>query len=609
MSTVEQRTYEFGPFRIDSQERLLYRNGEMIPLTPKVIDTLLALISNAGRVLEKEELLKLIWPDSFVEEGGLARNISILRRVFDEGACGTQFIETIPKRGYRFLAPLAAPPPRAEPRTKEPSQWDWVAPALFLVLVLAMGYVRLRQPAPLRSLVVLPLNNLSGDAPFTEGIHEALINALAQIKSLRVISQTSAMSYQGKRQPLPVIARELDVDAVMEGSVQESDGRVRINVQLFEARTERPLWASSYDKDLRDVLTLQSEVASAIAHEIQATMTPQERASLASSRTVDGEAFRAYARGRFYWNKRTGEGFQQGISYFRRAIAIDPGYAEPYAGLADTYALMAGNGADAYSPREVMPKAKEAALKAVQLDDSLAEGHASLGYVLLAYDWDLPGAQQQFQRAIALNPGYATAHHWYAHYWLAMKQPDKALAEIQRAQEIDPISAVINVGVGFCLYHAHRFDAAIEQYRTTLHMDPGFALAHNTLGMAYQQAGSFDLAIAEFKKATDLQGSESLSMAGLGATYAVTGREQEARALLGQLEQAAKTHYVPAIYRAAIYAALGEKDRGVEWVRKGYEERSDYMIYLKTEPWADPLRSDPRFQEIVRLVESRRPPQ
>jgi len=613
MTDTGKRIYEFGPFHIDSVERLLYRREEMIPLTPKVIDTLLVLLGNAGRVLEKDELIRAIWPDSFVEEGGLARNISLLRKVFEESAGEEPFIETIPRRGYRFIAPVktvSAAEPADIPAVVTPKRrprWEWIVAALLLAGILGFGYYRLRpQPARIGSLVVLPLTNLSDDPALAQGMHEALINALAKIGSLRVISQTSAMTYQGIKKPLPVIANELNVDAVVEGSVQKDGGRVRIRVQLFEAKTEKPLWADSYDKDLRDVLSLESDVATAIAGEIQVKLTPREKQRLASSRPVNPEAWLDYYRGRFYWNKRTSEGFQKGMESFQTAIAKDPAYAAPYAGIADAYAVLGGNGTDAMPPLEAMPKAKEAALKAVELDDTLADGHASLGYVRLAFDWDLNAAQHEFQRSIELNPGYATAHHWYAHYWLAMAKPEQALAEMRRAQLQDPFSLVINMGLGWCLYHARRYDAAIDQYRSTLAMDPGFALAHATLGMAYEKKQMFPEAIEEFRKASALAGSTTLAMAGLGSSYGLSGRRREAEQVLNQLDKTGQKQYVPAIYRAVIYAAIGETDLSLKWARKGYDERSDGMIYLRTEPWADGLRSDPRFQDLLRLVEQGR---
>jgi len=373
-------------------------------------------------------------------------------------------------------------------------------------------------------------------------------------------------------------------------------------VRLFEGKTERQLWAQTYEQDLRDVLALQSQVASAIAREIQITLTPQEKQRLAQSRPVDPEAYLAYSYGRYWWNKRTPEDFQKGIEYFQRAIAKDPGYAPAYAGLADAYSLLGSIGADVRPPNEVMPKAKEAALKAVSLDDSLAEGHTSLAYVKLSYDWDLPGAEREFKRAIDLNPGYATAHHWYAHYFLAQAQTDQALAEVERARALDPLSLSINVGLGWCLYHARRYDDAITQYRSTLEIDPNFSLAHCTLGMAYAQKQSYPEAFAEFNKAMALPGSRSLALANIARTYALSGKLPEARKLLQELENSAKKEYVPAMYIAAIYAALGEGDHSLRWIQKAYEERSDYLVYLKTEPSIEAFRSNPRFQGLLKLI-------
>jgi tetratricopeptide (TPR) repeat protein len=411
------------------------------------------------------------------------------------------------------------------------------------------------------------------------------------------------MTYKGvKNKPLPVIARELKVDAIVEGSVLQSGNRVRITVRLFEGKTERQLWVQSYEQNLRDVLALQAEVASAIAREIRVKLTPQEKQRLTKSRQVDPQAYLAYSYGRYWWNKRAPEDIQKGIEYFQRAIAKDPSYAPAYAGLADAYALLGSIGSDVLPPNEVMPKAKKAALEAVKLDDSLAEGHTSLAYVRLSYDWDFAAAELEFKRAIDLNPGYATAHHWYAHYFLAKSQPEKALAEVRRALVLDPLSLSINVGLGWCLYHAHRYDEAIQQYRSTLDLNPTFALAHSTLGMAYVQKRLYTEALAEFNKASALPGSHTFALANIGRTYALSGRAAEARQVLRELEVAARQEYVPAMYMAAIYAALGDRDQSIRWIEKAYEERSDYMIYLRTEPSLDGLRSEPRFKEFLKLI-------
>ena len=611
----DKRVYEFGLFRIDSEERLLYRADELIPLAPKVAETLLALLSNAGRIVGKDELMKTIWPDAFVDEGGLARNISTLRKALDDGH-KIQFIETVPKRGYRFVAPLMvdeAEPAGTVPTPAAGRTWRaiphavWIAAALLTILA-ATAYYRHRSASATQrysSLIVLPLENLSGDPAqdhIADTMTEELINTLAAIQSLRTISFTTAMTYRGSKKPLPQIGRERDVGAVVEGSVRLAAGQVRVEVRLIDAQTEKALWTGTYPGMLGDVLKLENEAARSIADEIQAKLTPAEKRQLASSRPINGAAWRDYSLGRMFWNRRGPEDIAQAIDYFQASIAKDSSYARAHSGLADAWALLGSAGADAYPPRDVMPKAKAAAEEAVRLDPSLAEGHASLGYVLLSYDWDLDGARQQFERAIQVNPGYATAYHWYAHYWLAMAQPQKALDEIGKALWFDPQSLVINAGVGWCLYHARQYGAAIEQYRTTLKIAPEFSLGHALLGMAYVQNAAYSEAEAEFRKANELQGSSTFAMAGLGRAYALAGRRRDAQRVADQLEHPSPKRYVPSVYIAAIYASMGEKDRAIRFTRRAFEERSDYMIYLKSDPWAEQLRDDPRFQEILRLV-------
>lgn len=626
MANMEKHFYEFGPFHIDTGERVLYRASEMIPVTPKAVDTLLALVANSERVLEKDELMKMVWPDTFVEEGALAKNISALRKALGSGADDSQYIATIPKRGYRFVALVTADRGKGQP-DPDPvlnggngvANWRkwfkraaWVIPAVFLIVLAVVAYLRFWPPSPpgnlrIKSLAVLPLQNLSNDASqeyFAEGMTEELITTLAKIEALTVKSRTTAMIYKNSGKPLPQIAKELNVDAVVVGSVLQSKDRVRITVQLFQGETEKPLWAQSYEHDLRDVLALQAEMATAIAREIQIKVTAQEQQRLAQSRKVDPEAYMAYSYGRFYWNKRTPEGFPKAIEYFRRAIAKDPTYSPAYAGLADALALLGSIGSGALPPKQVMPQAKAAAVEAVRLDDNLAEGHTSLAYIKLSYDWDLEGAEREFKRALELNPGYATAHHWYAHYFLAGGQPEQAIAEIRRAQALDPLSFIINVGVGWCLYHARRYDAAIQEYRKALDLNPDFPLTHCTLGMALVQKKAYEDGLGEFNKAKALPGSPTFAMANIAGTYALSGRAAEARRLLAELQQSASQQYVPAIYVAAIYTALGEHDKALDWLQRGYDERSDYMIYLRTEPWADSLRSDPRFQRLLERIAS-----
>jgi len=607
----DKRVYEFDSFRIDSGERLLFRGAELIPLTPKVADTLLALLANAGHIVGKDELMKSVWPDAFVDEGGLARNISALRKALGESE-GAQFIETVPKRGYRFIAPLkgqagaqavapAAPIRAAQTRRR----WAALAASAVVLSMIAFAASHYRGRQRFSSLIVIPLQNLSGDPAqehVADTMTEELIDTLTTIPSLRTISFTTAMTYKGARKPLPEIARERDAGAAVEGAVKLWSDQVRIEVRLLDAGTEQSLWTGSYQGAVSDISRLESEAASSIAEAIRVKLTSAQKRQLASSRPVPAAAWMDYSRGRMFWNKRTPEGIGRAIEYFQSSIALDPGYARAHSGLADAWALLGSAGADAYPPREVMPKAKEAAAKAVELDPYLAEAHTSLGYVMLSYDWDLAAARREFELAIALNPGYATAHHWYAHYWLAAGETQKALDEIGKAQFLDPQSPVINAGAGWCRYHAGRYRPAIDQYLDTFKFAPEFALAHTLLGMAYEQTEAYPDAEAEFAKARGLEGSPSLALAGLGRVYARTGRRADAQRIAGQLEHPEPARYVPSIYIAAVYAAMGEKEKALSLTGKAIEERSDYVIYLNTDPWAEPLRADPRFRQIMRGV-------
>ena len=333
-------------------------------------------------------------------------------------------------------------------------------------------------------------------------------------------------------------------------------------------------------------------------------LTPQEKLRVASAHTVNPAAYEEYTNGRYHWNKRTpAVELKRSIEYFERAIKQDPSYAPAYAGLADAYALLGSIGTDdLLPPREAMPKAETAALKAVQLDDSLAEGHASLAYAKMSYDWDWAGAEREFKRAMELNPGYATAHQWYAHYLLAMGLLDEALAEMERARDVDPLSLVINVGVGWCLYQARRYDRAIDEYRKTLEMNPGFALAHCTMGMAYEQKGLYKEAIEHYKSGIALSGGAIFASARLAHAYAKSGNQQEAKRMLHELLRLSKRRYIPAVYVASIYEALGDDNHLMEWMKKAYLERSDYLIYLRTEPSLDRMRLDPRFIKVLQQI-------
>jgi TolB-like protein/DNA-binding winged helix-turn-helix (wHTH) protein/Tfp pilus assembly protein PilF len=581
--------YQFGAFRFDPAGRVLYRDGDVVPLTPKAADTLLILLERRGRVVEKGDLLKLVWPDTFVEEGGLARNISVLRKALGG------YIETIPKRGYRFVAPADEVPRQPARRAAVIAAAALLAGAL---AYFAYSYRARETPAGFRAtaIAVLPLKNLSGD-PAQEYVSDGMTDELATVLAktgVRVIASDSVRRLRPGT-PLDEIGRQLKVEAVIQGTVLASGERVRINAQLVEVGTGRLIWAESYQRSLPDVLGLQAEVAAAIAREVATSLAPRRKPGLARPRPVVPAAYQACLRGRYFWNKRTEAGLRKAIESFNEAIASDATYAPAHAGLADSYALLGSNFYDAIRPREAMPRARQAALKALALDNQNAEARTSLGYVLMAYDWDLPAAEKEFQQALRSNPSYATAHHWYAHFLLAAGQPDRAAAAMKEAQRLDPLSLPVNVGVGWCSYFARRWDEAIGQYRKTLELEPEFALARQALAMALEQKGAHGEAIAEFQKAAALSGGSASTIASLGHAYALAGAKADAQLQLARLADLSRQKYVPAIYRALVYLGLGDKDSAAAWLTKAQAERSEYLIYYRLDPSFDSIRGDKRF--------------
>jgi serine/threonine protein kinase/Tfp pilus assembly protein PilF len=475
---------------------------------------------------------------------------------------------------------------------------------------LNLGGIRERllgQPTSLRirSLAVLPLENLSRDTDqdyFADGMTEELIADLSQISALRVISRTSVMQYKNVRRSLRDIGKELNVDAVVEGSVERSGGRVRISAQLIHAPTDTHLWAKSYQRDLGDVLALQDEVAGAIAHEIRIKLTPSEQARLKTSRAVDPEAHEAYLKGLYHMSKRNEKDLEESITYFQQAIERDPGYALAYAGLADSYSLRGTLLYIVLPPKEVMPKSKAAALRALQIDDSLGEPYATLANVETLYDWEWTKSEEDFKRAIELNPNYAQAHHWYALHLAAMGRHDESISEMRRAQELDPLSLIINTNVGWMLYFAGRYDAAIEQFRQVLELDADFFVAHWELGLAYEQKGMYAEARAEFQKARMLSPNNPVILGSLGEAYALSGRRHEAREILNQLTQLSKQQFVSPYLIAVLNVGLGANDQAFQWLEMAYEQRDNGLIFLKVDPRLRTIRSDPRFQDLLRRV-------
>ena len=484
--------------------------------------------------------------------------------------------------------------------------------ALLVVAALVLGFnfrERFLGPtttANIRSLAVLPLTNLSGDPSqeyFADGMTEELITELAKIRPLQVISRTSMMQYKGTKKSVPQIAKELNVDAVIEGSVQRSGDRVRVTAQLIQAATDRHLWAESYDRDLRDVLTLEGEAAQAIAREIRINLTPAEQTRLASARPVNPEAHEAYLQGRQLWNKRGAENLKRATELFQRAIEKDPGYALAYSGLADTYGILGNNGY--LSPQEAYPLAKAAAQKALEIDPQSAEAHASLGFVLFGYDWDWAGAEQEYRRAIDLNPNYGAAHHSYALLFGSRGRLDQAIHEEDIARQLDPLAPRPYTSLAWDLYFERRYDEAIRELTRALSLEPNHYWSHALLGLNYSQKGMHEQAIAEIRRARELGNIESQNLVWLGIAYANWGKRSEALECLTRLNQLSKHDYVVPTLPALLYSRLGDKQQAFAWLEKAYQERDPWLLVIftqKGEPGFDPLRSDPRYADLLRRI-------
>ena len=612
------RGVRFGVFEVDLRSGELRKQGLKIKLQGQPIQILALLLERPGDVVTREEIQKKLWPaETFVDfEHGLNAAIKKLRAALGDSADSPRFVETLHRRGCRFIYPVEGVS-RVSPAAgaagldgRSIGRRAWLA-ALGLVALLAVliglnvGGLRERLlggvgPVPIESLAVLPLKNLMGDPEqeyFVEGMHEALTAELSKISALKVISRTSAMRYKETDKAMPQIARELGVAGLIEGSVLREGDQVRITVQLIHGPSDKYLWAGSFDRELRDILALHSEVARAIAGEIRIAVTPAEQARLARIPSVNPEAYQLYLQGRYYWNKRNPEGFEKAIQLFNQAIQKDPNNALAYSGLADSYVLL-----DFWiSVQEALPQALAAAGRAVALDGSSAEAHTSLGFALMRYQWDWAGAERQFRRAIELNPGYATAHHWYAVLLTSLGRHQEAYREIMRARDLDPVSPIIAHHVGLHFYCLGDYDQSLDWNRRTLEIDPRFPIAFVNLGRSYLQKGMYEQAIAEMQRAMEVCGDCPSLLGQLGHAYAAAGRRGEARRILERLKKQSRPLYL-SYPIAEIYLGLGDEDQALTRLEQAHKERSAWMIYIRVEPKWDPLRGDPRFQDLLRRM-------
>jgi DNA-binding winged helix-turn-helix (wHTH) protein/TolB-like protein/Tfp pilus assembly protein PilF len=652
MDGLKERSYEFDGYRIEAEERLLRRGETVIALQPKVIDLLLVLLENHGRVVFKEDLLARVWENQFVEEANLSHTVFQLRKAL--GGKNEKFIETVPKRGYRFVADVCetpddeteilvgeqtvtrisveeeietAPKPgfsfiesvpeigENKPQNSAPKTESRqinrkllaLSAAILLIAITGFGYwIFSNRPANTRqieSVAVMPFINESGNAEveyLADGMTETLISKLSQLPNISVKARSSVFRYKGKDVNLKTIGDELAVQAVLNGRFVQRGDELTLYLSLIDTKTENQLWGKQYNRKLTALITLQTEIAQDVSNSLKTKLSGADEQKLKKTYTENAEAYRFYLKGRFYWNKFTKEGLEKSIEHFEQAIAVDNNFALAYSGLSDTYNVL---GINAYwAPKEALPKGKIAAEKAVALDDQLAEAHSALGAVKFLYEWDLAGAERELKRAIELNPDFIISHELYCYLLRAQGRFDEAVREAQKAHELDPLSLLSIGDISETLRFAGRTAEAIEVQIKVIEMDPNFADGHFILGLIYAQHGMHEKAIEEINRAIALSETATRLKAALGQVYAAAGKKAEAYKVLEQLQATARTHYVSPLDVAMIYAFLGENDKALLWLEKAYDDHCGWLIELNVDPVWNNLRADPRFRDLMRRV-------
>jgi len=637
MDGKTRQSYEFGPFRVDAVNHLLLRNGQVVPLKPKVFDTLVALVENRGRVLGKDELMEMLWPDSFVEESNLTQTIYMLRKALGEGPDDHHYVETIPKRGYRFLAAVRQSGEGTNLATKEELSatgerddaehaenkiyaskrkrlnLQILIACLTLAAIAVVGYYlgiqRTRLPAsadsprPIKSIAVLPFKSVVArdrDESLELGMADTLITRLSNIRQIIVRPLSAVRRYTSLEQDAVAAGHELKVDFVLDGSIQYVGDRIRVTVRFVQVDGSQTVWSKTLDEKLTDILVVQDSISEQVAGALAVTLTGEEKLRLAKRYTQSPEAYHLYLKGRYFWNKGTEEGLRKAIEVFQVALDRDPNYTLAYTGLADAYALLGVYGV--IPMKESHPKAREAATRALELDEKLSEAHASLAGVLIDYYWDWAEAERRLKRALELNPNYATAHSMYANYLTAAGRFAEAIDEARHAQQLDPISPTSSLALATTYYWARQYDQAIKRSQDILELDPNFVPARVNLGFAYVQKKMYEEGISEFQKARTLLGGNPAMVGLVGYAHAMAGQRDEARTVLVELDGLSKQRNVSPFTRAQIHAALGENDRALESLEKAYEDRVWLMGLLNVDPTFDNLRSDPRFIDLLRRI-------
>ncbi|HWY06270.1 MAG TPA: tetratricopeptide repeat protein [Candidatus Acidoferrales bacterium] len=652
-SNARARIVRFGTFEADLAAGELRKGGAKIKVHGQPFEVLALLLGRPGEIVLREELRQKLWPtDTFVDfDHGVNTAINRLREALGDSAENPRYIETVPRRGYRFVAPVetlnaadsgTSGLPTGTPGSEEIPVGKQVAPRRYrgkamvlafaviagiaLIVSLSRSAIRerllgVRSTPRIQSLAVLPLVNISSDGDqdfFADGMTEELTTDLGKIGALRVISRTSAMQYKGTKKPLPEIARELNVDAVVEGTVARAGNHLRITANLLQTSPEKHLWGEKYESEVGDALTVQGQIAQAVAREIQVKLTPGEQKLLGNARPVNPKAHDDYLKGRYLCGKDTREGLDKGIQYFQQAIQEAPTEPLAYAGLADCY-MVFGWAGDVFAgdlpPKEGMTNARDAARKALQLDGDLAEAHTSLAVAELILNWNWTGAEREFKRAIELNPNYSPAHVWYAHYLAAMGRFDESVAEARRSLELDPFSQFTMDFAEWALYLAHRYDLTLQQSQKSLELAPEFPWAHYDLGLVYLETGRINEAVQEFTKAEELFGMSQDSLGELRKAYHQSGEKGYWRKILEICQEQSKQprkfasnsgygwcDYIQNTDVAVVQVRLGEFDAAFESLERGYSKHEANLIYLKVDPKWDVVRSDPRFQDLISRV-------
>ena len=611
METVRHQGYKFGPYRLDATDQLLYKDAEVVPLPPKVFHTLLLFVTSSGRVLAKEEMLKQLWPDTFVEEGTLTQYISLLRKALGEHG---RWVENLPRRGYRFTAPVERDtqrvadeepaanvlPAASMPNRRRTLVLGWTFVIVVVVLAsFAMSRPSAQKPERIRSLAVLPFVNLSGDPNLeyiSDGLTDELTSALMRLPGISVAARTSAFQFHGKNEDVRQIGRKLNVSGVLEGSVRFARNKLRVTAQLVDARTGYHVWSDTYEGDLNDLLSIQQRIGSATARKLEHDI----RLSGPPGSTPSNEVYLTYLQGRYFLAKGRPETFRRAAESFQSAISRSPDYARAHAGLADTHYRWALW--ESLPPREAFALARQAAERAVALDETLAEAHASLANIAFQYDWDFLRAEREFRRSIELDGQRADTWHWFSHLLTAIGRHEESLAASKKAIELAPFDLPSQNHLGWCYYFSGEYDRAVEQLRRALELDPIHGQTRLLLGRALLQKGMHREALNELSRNLELSPGSPERIAALAEAYGVSGRRDEAEKLLNRLMVLGRERYVSAYSLAMVHAALGGKRNALEHLKQAAVERSSRVVEIKSEPVFEPLRRDPAFQAIVSRI-------